>query len=83
MKHRQSSKTPAVPTACTLLLQVIHTEWSKAARGSLLAAARNLIQKALPITLPPLPADEPTYLIHHVFYSEADSFQNPYYTPRG
>jgi hypothetical protein len=73
------ANAPAAPSTCTLLVQVIHTEWSKTARGGPLAVARNQVPTALPLTLPFLPANEASYLIHQVFYSEADGFQHPYH----
>jgi hypothetical protein len=76
--HKRVLKTSAESAICTLLLQVVHVEWSKAARGGVLASARNQVPEAFPLVLPSTPAG-PSYLIHHIFYSEADSFQHPYY----
>jgi hypothetical protein len=77
--HLPASKHSVESTACTLLLQAIHIEWSQAARGGVLATTRNHVPEAFPLTLSSSPAKQPSYLIHHLFYSEADRFEQPYY----
>ncbi len=80
MKRRQPpSQTLPQSEACILLIQAIQTEWSKAARGGVLATARGRVPEALPIPLPLSRPAEPYYLVHHVTYAEADDFKHPRY----
>ncbi len=71
------SQTRPQPETCTLLVQAIQTQWSKAARGGVLATARNRVPEALRVPLPVAPRDEPYYLVHHVIYAEGDDFKHP------
>ncbi len=78
MKRQQlPNQTLPQPEACTLLVQAIQTEWSKAARGGALATARGRVPEALRVPLPVAPCDEPYYLVQHVIYVEDDGFEHP------
>ncbi len=78
MKRRQlPNRTLPQPEACTLLVQAIRTEWSKAARGGVLATARNHVPEAFPVPLPLTQPAERYYLVHHLTYAEEDGFRHP------
>ncbi len=61
-----------------LVVQAIHTQWSKRARGAPLAVARNQVPAALPIRLDQAEPASSGYFIHYVVFSEADAFAEPY-----
>lgn len=75
-KHRHKSIEKV--RSATLLIQAIHVEWSRLSRGAPQAAARNSIPEAVSFPIPADPIEDPHYHIHHLYYSEADKFQQPH-----
>lgn len=57
-----------------IVIQVIHTRWTKQARGGRLAALRNRLPKELPIFTGESVSD---LLLQRIDFSDADSFSNP------
>lgn len=55
-----------------LVIQHLHTTWTKASRGMPGAGVRNAVPRALPLALPDAAADE--VCLHHVAFDERDAF---------
>src|SRR5690349_5686419 len=75
-RHLVTAYPPQIPI---LVVQAIHTEWSKESRGGLQATARNTVPETAPLTLPQHLDPDVSYVIHHHFYSEATGFTQPFY----
>ena len=58
-----------------MIVQIIHTQWTKAARGAPLAGHRNRVPDALPIAGEP--ADQDSCLVNYVAFVETNKFSEP------
>lgn len=78
MKQHRHKSIEQIRSA-TLLIQAIHVEWGRLSRGAPQAVARNGIPEAVSFPIPAAPIKDPHYHIHHLFYSEANKFQQPHF----
>ena len=58
-----------------MIVQIIHTQWTKAARGAPLAGHRNRVPEALPIAGDHV--DQQSCLVNYVAFVETDKFSEP------
>ncbi len=70
-------KQPPIEIKPILIVQAIHSYWTKASRGAPGSIARNTVPECLPIPLEKVNIQNIRVLYHQIFFREETGFQEP------